>query len=75
MNKYVIVDIDKSKQKLWIDATKSARACGRITHPILTVVQSDIAIQFQHIFLDCKNSRDLYPEKKLESLKDWKRTL
>jgi hypothetical protein len=47
-----------------MDAIKSATAGGRITHPIWTVVRSDIAIQFQHIFLDCKNTNDLYPEKK-----------
>lgn len=36
---------------------------GGLLYLILTVVQSDIAIQFQHIFLDCKNMKDLYPEK------------
>ena len=64
MNKYVIVNIARFKEMFCMDAIKSATAGGRITHPILKVVQSDIAIQFQHIFLHCKNFRDLYPEKK-----------
>ena len=74
MNKYVIVNFDRFKQKYWIDAIKSATAGGNVSHPILTVVQSDIAIQFQHIFVDCKNFKDLYPGK-MVSQKYWKRTL
>jgi len=74
MNKFVIVNFDRFKQKFWMGAIKSATAVGGLLIPILMVIQSDFAIQFQHIFLDCKNFRDLYPEKNV-SQKHWKRTL